>query len=77
MRGDLAFRSVILVAGTLLVAISAPAADWMQFGFDPAHSGNNPAETTLSASATGEFALTALLPIYTVTLPDIDRKSVV
>ncbi|HZW51491.1 MAG TPA: PQQ-binding-like beta-propeller repeat protein [Rudaea sp.] len=71
MRGDLAFRSVILVAGTLLVAISAPAADWMQFGFDPAHSGNNPAETTLSASATGEFALTALLPIYTVTLPDI------
>jgi hypothetical protein len=49
----------------------AQATDWLQFGLDAAHSGNNPAETTLSASATGPFALTTLFPIYHVTLPDI------
>lgn len=71
MRTDLICRSAILVAGSLLGTVSASATDWLQFGFDQAHSGNNPAETILSASATGEFALTALVPVYSVTLPNI------
>ena len=36
-----------------ILAMSAPVsgmtADWLQFGYDPAHSGNNTAETTLGA----------------------------
>lgn len=71
MRMNLVSRSVVLAAGTMLGTAPASAADWLQFGFDPAHSGNNPVETMLSASATGEFALTALFPIYNVTLPNI------
>lgn len=71
MRMNLVSPSVVLVAGTMLGTVPVSAADWLQFGFDPAHSGNNPAETTLSAAGTGEFALTALFPVYNVTLPDI------
>lgn len=71
MRMNLVSRSVVLIVGTMLGTASASAADWLQFGFDPAHSGNNPAETTLSATATGEFALTALFPVYNVGLPDV------
>ncbi|MGE5167987.1 MAG: hypothetical protein ACM3KT_05155, partial [Deltaproteobacteria bacterium] len=71
MRVNLVSQSVVLAAGTMLGTAPASAADWLQFGFDPAHSGNNLLETTLSQSATGEFALTALFPIYNVTLPDI------
>ncbi len=32
-----------------LAAADAFAADWMQFGYDPAHTGYNPAENTISA----------------------------
>ncbi|MDE1884310.1 MAG: PQQ-binding-like beta-propeller repeat protein [Xanthomonadaceae bacterium] len=71
MRANPLVRSVVAVAGIGCGTISAHATDWLQFGFDPAHSGNNPSETILSASGTGEFALTALFPIYNVTLPDV------
>jgi outer membrane protein assembly factor BamB len=71
MRTDFVSGSVVVVAGALFAAMSATAADWLQFGFDPAHSGNNPAETTLSASGSGEFALTALFSVYNVTLPGV------
>ncbi|MGH8090894.1 MAG: hypothetical protein ACREO6_05540, partial [Rudaea sp.] len=71
MRTDLIFRSVVVIAGTLSANLSAQAADWLQFGFDSAHSGNNPAETILSASGTGEFALSTLFSVYSVTLPAI------
>jgi outer membrane protein assembly factor BamB len=33
-----------------LVATDAFAADWLQWGYDPAHGGNNPDETTIDAS---------------------------
>ena len=47
-------------AGALLAACaatSASAADWLQFGYDPAHSGNNSAETTLSAANVAGLAV--------------------
>src|SRR5487761_2745514 len=71
MRTNPLVRSVVAVAGIGCGMISAHAADWLQFGYDSAHSGNNPAETILSAGGTGEFALTALFPIHNVTLPDV------
>ena len=71
MRTNPLVRSVVAVAGIGCGMISAHAADWLQFGYDSAHSGNNPTETILSASGTGEFALTALFPIYNVSLPDV------
>jgi len=40
------------------------AADWTQFGYDAAHSGFNPAETTLSASNVAKLAT-----LYHVDLP--------
>lgn len=71
MRANPLVRSIAAVVGMGCGPMSAHAADWLQFGFDPAHSGNNPSETILSASGTGEFALTALFPIYSVNLSDV------
>jgi hypothetical protein len=39
-----------LLAGGSLIAVDAFATDWPQWGFDPAHSANNTAETTVDAS---------------------------
>jgi hypothetical protein len=47
-----------LTSGTLM------ASDWLQFGFDPSHSGNNPAETTINTSNAS-----TLVQIYSVALP--------
>ncbi len=54
---------------TLAVALSlgagaATAADWMQFGYDAAHTGFNPAETTINASN-----VSTLTTLYSVTVP--------
>jgi hypothetical protein len=35
---------------TCFVPIAASAADWLQWGYDPSHSANNPDETTVSAA---------------------------
>ena len=43
---------------------AAVAADWMQFGYDAAHTGNNPVETTINA---GNVA--GLATLYNVTIP--------
>lgn len=45
------------------------SADWLQFGYDPAHSGFNPNETVISPTATGEFAISTLFPVWNVPLP--------
>jgi len=37
------------VLATCFVPIAASAADWLQWGYDPSHSANNPDETTVSA----------------------------
>ena len=58
-------HSAWLLAGATL-ALPAFAADWPQFGRDAAHSGNNTAETTISASNVSQ--LVALYPAP-VTLP--------
>lgn len=72
MRANPRVRSIAAMVGMACGAMSAhAAADWLQFGYDSAHSGNNPTETILSASGTGEFALTALFPIYNVNLSDV------
>lgn len=63
MRNDLVLRSVVLIAGTLVGTISAQATDWLQFGFDPAHSGYNKPEN--GYPTLGNVAL------YNVTLPDV------
>lgn len=54
-------------AFALLVAVvAAPAAatDWLQFGFDPAHSGVNPGETALTSANVAQLSL-----LYSVALP--------
>jgi hypothetical protein len=40
-------------------------ADWMQFGYDSAHSSNNPAETVLTAGNVNTVTL-----LYSQALPD-------
>ncbi|MEO7431000.1 MAG: hypothetical protein ABIR62_03050, partial [Dokdonella sp.] len=53
------------VALTLSCAVAdACAADWMQFGYDAAHSSNNPAETQLTHSNVAQ-----LTQRYAVTVP--------
>jgi hypothetical protein len=38
------------IAAALSICAAAHGADWMQFGYDAAHTGHNPAETTISAA---------------------------
>ncbi|HEY0231782.1 MAG TPA: PQQ-binding-like beta-propeller repeat protein [Dokdonella sp.] len=54
------------VCAAVLLSTSAIAADWPQFGYDAAHSGNNPDEETISAANVAQ-----LVPLYAtaVTLP--------
>jgi len=47
-----------------MVATPAAATDWLQFGFDPSHSGVNPAETTLAPANVSQLQL-----LYSATLP--------
>ena len=51
-------------AAVACVANGAAAADWLQFGFDPAHSGRNPYETQLGASNVSQLRLR-----YSLALP--------
>jgi PQQ-like domain len=44
MKGHWNFKATILVAGVAFAA-NAFATDWLQFGYDQAHSSNNPAES--------------------------------
>lgn len=39
-----------IVGANVVAAMCAHAADWLQFGFDPAHSNNNDQETTIAAN---------------------------
>lgn len=41
-----------------LVATDAFAVDWLQWGYDPGHSGNNPDETTIDASNVSQLTRT-------------------
>jgi len=54
------------LAAALALAGSAHAADWLQFGHDAAHDGDNPSETTIGAANVAQ-----LVPAYAsaVTLP--------
>ena len=47
-----------------VAAATASAADWMQFGYDAAHTGYNPVENTINAGN-----VTHLATLYNVTLP--------
>ena len=49
VRTNLLSTSAACLAGSLLLSSPALAADWLQFGYDATHSGNNTAETTLTA----------------------------
>ncbi|MEP7043811.1 MAG: PQQ-binding-like beta-propeller repeat protein [Dokdonella sp.] len=49
MRTKTALRTIPLIGGLTLLA-AAHAAEWPQFGYDAAHSGNNSAEQTIDAS---------------------------
>ena len=58
---------MVFFGGALALAFGASpavAADWLQFGFDPAHSGNNPAERLLTRQN-----VQYLRPMYSATLP--------
>ena len=58
-----AFIAVVFVAAAFC-SRAASADDWMQFGYDAAHSGNNAAESTISAAN-----VAGLRQRYQVTLP--------
>jgi hypothetical protein len=65
VRTKLLSASVACLAGALPVSMSSAfAADWMQFGYDATHSGNNAAETTLTPANVGQ-----LQRRYRATLP--------
>ena len=59
-------RPVVFAASAAIACIiqAADAADWLQFGFDPAHSGRNPDETQLGAANVSNLRLR-----YSVALP--------
>src|SRR5438552_13046058 len=61
-RGHL--RHCIAALALSLATESVPAYDWLQFGGDPQHSGNNTAETALTPAN-----VSALVQKYQVTLP--------
>ena len=44
------FAHAISLGLGMSVSIAALGADWMQFGYDPAHTGNNPVETTITTA---------------------------
>jgi outer membrane protein assembly factor BamB len=54
----------------MLAPVDAQSADWLQFGFDPSHSGNNLPENTINVSNVG-----TLVQIYSVTLPSISNAA--
>lgn len=56
-------RTVLPLAGLCTLGTAA-AADWTQFGWDPAHSGSNTAESTLGATN-----LASLTNVYSASLP--------
>lgn len=58
-------RSAIAFA-LALATPSCFAADWMQFGYDPAHSSHNTAETILTAGNVG-----SIVALYSHALPDL------
>ncbi len=63
-------RVTTLVCGTLLLTgfalgNTAAAADWLQWGYDPAHTGNNPDEHQVSAANVAQMTRR-----YDITLPD-------
>ena len=55
---------VFATVAALACSTHAAAADWLQFGFDPAHSGRNPRETLLDAANVARLRLR-----YSVALP--------
>ena len=54
--------AVVLALSCTATAVAA--ADWMQFGYDAAHTGNNPVETTINAGNVANLATR-----YSVTIP--------
>ena len=64
MQSTLPARLGSAIVAVLSLGPAAHAADWMQFGYDAAHSGFNPAETLLSASNVAKLAT-----LYHVSLP--------
>ena len=63
MRLPRLFPCAVAVALSCTSA-AAVAADWMQFGYDAAHTGNNPVETTVNAGNVANLAT-----FYSVTIP--------
>ena len=48
MRSPTSASLCAAVVAALSISTASHAADWMQFGYDPAHTGYNPAETAIS-----------------------------
>ena len=53
-----------VAAALSCASAAAVAADWMQFGYDAAHTGYNPAETTINSGNVANLAT-----LYSVTIP--------
>jgi hypothetical protein len=64
MRWSKLFLPHAVALALSFTATAASAADWMQFGYDAAHTGYNPVETTINAGNAG-----LLETQYSVTLP--------
>jgi putative pyrroloquinoline-quinone binding quinoprotein/putative pyrroloquinoline-quinone-binding quinoprotein len=63
MRSSPLFLSRAVALALFCTATAATAADWMQFGYDAAHTGYNPAETTVNASN-----VSTLTTLYSATI---------
>ena len=57
MNKRLCFVSMAVCAAVSLPASAAPTSDWLQFGYDPTHSGINPNEFLLNAGNVNLLAL--------------------
>ncbi len=60
MRKQHLSTAIAFLTGAGLFAVSAHAADWLQFGYDQAHSGNNPLEDIhpLGTTSTAQWTVT-------------------
>jgi len=57
------FAHAISLGLGMSVSIAALGADWMQFGYDPAHTGNNPVETTITTANVNQIVRRYNVPL--------------
>ena len=69
MRPRILSHASLFLAGSSL-ALVAGAADWLQFGHDPAHSGNNPDEHAINAANVSRLVPQYAAPVFLGSMTD-------